>query len=145
MINMKKLISEKGIAAIEFALVLPVLIMLVFGIIEFSLLLYDKQVITNASREGARFGIVLLDPDNPGERRSDGEITSVVNTYCSTYLISFGSPSPPTTSITRAGTGFGDDLTVSVAYKYNFLLLPNFVAGLAGGKNLNATTVMKME
>ena len=137
---MKKLISEKGIAAIEFALVLPVLIMLVFGIIEFSLLLYDKQVITNASREGARAGIVAQNP-----RVGDGEIRTVVNTYCSSYLISFGSPSPPTTSITRAGTSFGDDLTVSVAYTYNFLLLPKFVAGIAGGKNLNANTVMKME
>ena len=137
---MKKLLSEKGIVAIEFALVLPVLIMLVFGIVEFSLLLYDKQVITNASREGARRGIISQSP-----RVSDGEIISVINTYCSTYLISFGAVSPPTISIVRAGTSFGNNLTVTVAYTYNFLLLPNFVAGIAGGKNLNATTVMKME
>ena len=138
---MKKLISEKGIAAIEFALVLPVLIMLVFGIIEFSLLLYNKQVITNASREGARFGIVSR---SPAERVPESAIKAKVDEYCSSYLISFGAASPPVTNVTP-GYNFGDNLTVSVMYTYNFLLLPNFVSGLAGGKNLTATTVMKME
>ena len=46
---------QRGAAAVEFAIVLPLLLVFVFGIIEFGFLLYDKAVITNASREGARY------------------------------------------------------------------------------------------
>ena len=49
---------QKGAVAVEFALILPVLVLLLFGIVEFSLLMYNKQILTNASREGARYGIV---------------------------------------------------------------------------------------
>jgi Flp pilus assembly protein TadG len=80
-----KVKSQNGGAAVEFAIVLPILVLLVFAIIEFSVALYDKAMITNASREGARAGIVFSDP-----RISDNEITSVVNNYCGSYLITFG-------------------------------------------------------
>jgi hypothetical protein len=40
---------------------------------------------------------------------------------------------------------FGDDLTVTVTYNYDFLVLPDFVAGLTGVQTLVAQTVMKME
>ena len=46
--------NERGAAAVEFALVLPLLLLLVLGIIEFSRL-YNIQIsLTNAAREGAR-------------------------------------------------------------------------------------------
>jgi Flp pilus assembly protein TadG len=53
-----KLRETKGASMVEFALVLPILILILFGIIEFGILIYNQQVITNASREGARYGIV---------------------------------------------------------------------------------------
>jgi Flp pilus assembly protein TadG len=145
-IKMKKMIKglrcQKGVAAIEFAIVLPLLMMIVFGIIEFGLLMYDKQVITNASREGARIGI------SDGVV-SDAEIEAVVDNYVLNNLITFGSPTPPVTAIVpggdRTGTSFGDDLTVTVTYSYDFLILPNFVAGLAGIQTVVAQTVMKMQ
>ena len=46
--------SERGAAALEFALVLPILIMLVFGIIEFGRGYHAKVELTGAVREGAR-------------------------------------------------------------------------------------------
>ena len=51
--------NQNGVALVEFGLILPLLILLLFGITEFSLLLYNKQVITNAAREGARAGIII--------------------------------------------------------------------------------------
>ena len=57
--------SQKGASAVEFALVLPLLMLITFGIIEFGMLMYNKQVITNASREGARAGIVASSPRVP--------------------------------------------------------------------------------
>lgn len=132
--------KNKGSAAVEFALVMPVLIVLVFGIIEFGLALYDKAVITNASREGARAGIVFRETP-----MTDGELTSLINDYCQDKLVTFGSDTNVRTTITREGALSGDDLTVTVAYKYDYLVLPGFISALSGGLNLNATTIMRME
>ena len=137
---MKKLINQKGTAAVEFALVLPLLMVIVFGIIDFSFVLYDKQIITNASREGARVGIVAQSP-----RVTDPAITTVVNNYVSNHLITFGSVKTATTTIARTGLLFGDNLTVTVKFDYRFLVLPKFISTLTGVQNLNATTVMRME
>ena len=100
--------SEKGAIAVEMAILLPILVLLLFGSIEFGALLYNKHVVTNASREGARAGIVAQDPK-------------------------------PTSSEISA---FPADLTVSVSYIYNFLVLRNLGFGPV---NLQSTTVMRME
>jgi Flp pilus assembly protein TadG len=135
-----KLKEERGAAAVEFAIVLPLLCMLLFGIIEFGFLLYDQAMITNASREGARAGIVF----NPTPI-SDGEITTVVENYCRDHLVSLGSGAAPSINIGRTGTEAGDSLTVTVTYPYTFLVLPNFATSLAGAITLQAETVMRME
>jgi Flp pilus assembly protein TadG len=114
---------------------------LLFGIIEFGLILYDQAMITNASREGARAGIVYSYPDRIG----DGEITNVVTAYCADHLVSFGSGSALSISIQRSGTATGDTLTVQVTYPYTFLVLPNFITSLGGQLNLTAESVMRME
>ncbi len=132
--------NEKGASAVEFALVLPVLLLILFLIIEFSIALYDKAVVTNASREGARMGIVY----QPAPRPNAGAITATVNAYCATNLISFG-PSTPATTVSAACVNSGDILTVSVNYTYNFLVIPNFIGGLSGGLTLTGNTVMRCE
>jgi Flp pilus assembly protein TadG len=132
-----KLNSQRGAAAVEFAIILPVLILLLFGAIEFGLLLYNQQVLTNASREGARAGIVSQAP-----RVSDGEIGSIVETYCVGNLVTFGAPNVPQTLVTRNGDTFQSDLAVDVTYNYDFLVLGNLGFG---PQTLAARTVMKME
>ncbi len=139
----KRLRCQKGVAAVEFAIILPVLMIIIFGIIEFGLLLYGKQVITNASREGARAGVVV-----GVSRVDDAGILEVMDRYIAANLVTFGST--PSLNITidpvdRTDMDFGDELTVTVTYDYDFLVLPNFVASLTGMQTLVATTVMKME
>lgn len=130
--------DQRGAAAIEFAIVLSVLVVLLFGIIEFSVLLYDKAVITNASREGARAGICFNGP-------TAGEVEDVVDNYCAGNLITFGTETDITTVTSGVGGAPGTPCTVSVTYNYGFLVLPNFVSGLTGGINLTAQTVMRNE
>jgi len=138
---LSKIRDQRGVSAIEFAIVLPILILLIFGIIEFSLFLYDKAVITNASREGARAGIVFADP-----RPGDDSIAAVVDNYCQDNLITFGAATGPTTTVSRGGTGIaGDSLTVQVTYQYDFLVIPNYIPGLGSGINLVAETIMRLE
>jgi Flp pilus assembly protein TadG len=135
-----KINNQNGAALVEFAIVLPLLLMIVFGIIEFSLLLYDKAMITNASREGARAGIVYSFPTPI----TTAAITQEVNNYLQTHLISLGGASAPTVTAGQC-TGSGAPLTVTVTYPYNFLVLPNFVQSMAGSITLRAQTVMRCE
>ena len=50
--------KEEGQAMVEFALVLPLLLVLLFGIIDFGWLFYNKIDVNNASREGARYAAI---------------------------------------------------------------------------------------
>lgn len=132
--------NADGASAVEFALVLPILILVVFAIIEFSVALYDKAMITNASREGARAGIVFRIPPV-----TDEEIGNVVSTHLGASLITFGGPAAANTTVTRNGSNPGDELKVTVDYTYTFLLIPNIITRLSGGMTMVAETVMRME
>ena len=50
---------QKGAQAVEFALVLPFMILIIFAVLDFGILVYDKAIITNAGREAARRGVIL--------------------------------------------------------------------------------------
>lgn len=144
---MKALMDDKrGTAAIEFAIILPLLVVFIFGIIEFGLVFYDKAMVTNASREAARAGIVYRDPP-----LTVAEMQSVVDSYCGGRLISFGGgPSPTTTVPSGECTNHGDELVINVAYQYEFLLLPDFLTafftgGMPGSIDISAVTRMRCE
>jgi Flp pilus assembly protein TadG len=147
----KKLRREAGGAAAEFAIILPLLMLILFGIVEFGLLLYNKQVLTNASREGARAGIVVGVP-----KLTDQQIRDIIADYCNGLLVNFNGASSTISStddsnieIDRsAGNNFGNDLIVKVSYTYNFLVLSvvnKFGFSLFDPIELKAITVMKHE
>src|SRR5689334_13284106 len=86
-----RLERQRGAAVVEFALLLPLLLAITFGIVEFAIALYDKAVITNASREAARAGIVYAVP-----QPTNAQISTVATNYCQNYLISLGGKVTPT-------------------------------------------------
>lgn len=154
--------SEKGVSAVEFALIAPILFVLTFGIIEFSILLFDKAVVTNASREGARAAIIYNVIDNGDgtttyDPPSKESISTVVKKYTDTYLISLGGGSGESTTSVEykdldGGTtaASGGDVIVTTSYNYNFLVFQSLI-GLLGGTEyeqgfpLQGRTVMRME
>lgn len=138
--------DQKGGALVEFAIALIFLVPLAIGIIEFGLLVYNKHIIANASREGARAGIVS------GVGHSvDTEIRDIVKDYCSQRLIDFNDTSltdadivlTPQTYAARQSAGFGSDFSVSVTYDYGFLVPGLFNLGTT--TTITAETLMKME
>lgn len=148
--------THNGAVAVEAAIIVPILMVLVFGIIEFGLLLYDQQVITNASREGARAAIV----GDCANRLTDEQIIRIVTDYCvnskdpaKKRLITFSdanstpsvsvNPSPANCTPGGGGLTAGDDVAVTASYTYTFLL-PSLL-GFGPTKQLGARTVMKME
>lgn len=118
----------------EFALVAPLLFLVILGMIEFGRMIMVQQVITNASREGARRGVL------------DGATTSEVTTAVKSYLTGATvkdatvtvTPNPPSSA------GFGEPVTVTVSVPFNkvtWLPKPMFLSG----KTLTAQSIMRRE
>jgi Flp pilus assembly protein TadG len=136
--------GQRGGALLEFAIIAPLLLIILFGIIEFGLILYNKAVLTNASREGARYGILERTPRYSGEDISN----DVVLPYCNNRLITFRGTAVPAVQATSSnGTAPGNDLKVEVSWTYNFLAFPALsMLGFAhDGLMLSARTVMNYE
>ena len=146
--------SQKGATAVEFAIILPLLLLLIFGIIEFGLFLFNRHVITNAAREAARAGIVVRIP-----RLSNAEIETIARNYCEQYLVTFGAGTLniPLPLLREDESGnplgmdpdgnpklgvFGDVLIVRATYQYDWLFLST--VGL-GPKTIQTIARMKME
>jgi len=141
--------NDQGAAAVEFALVLPLLMFVVFGIIEFGFLLYDKAVITNASREAARRACVY------NSRNASEIIDDIVSEYGSLPIqipskaftaadVKFTPPDPATANS-------GVYITASIQYNYTFFIIPDLGdffpgdASLSPTISLTGTTVMRRE
>lgn len=142
---MKKIREQSGASLIEFVIVLIPLLILLFASIEFGVAGYNKAMITNASREGARAGIVFDASSPPTNRIANADISQIVLNYCQNNLITFGPVADPVVAISRAGNEPGDDLTVAVEYNYGFLILQNLIPGFNPTINLGAESIMRME
>ncbi len=139
--------KEAGVAAIEFALLLPVLIAILLGIIDFGFMLYDKAMITNAAREAARAGIVLRSP-----RLTGAQIQAEATNYCSTFLIRMYGPATcivTSSNLTAPGSlsnclNFADRMSVKVTYAYNGPII-GFYNTLVGPIVMGSEAVMRCE
>ncbi|MGN6233442.1 MAG: TadE/TadG family type IV pilus assembly protein [Trinickia sp.] len=133
--------NERGVAALEFVLVFPFLMTVLFGIVDTSLLLCDKAVITNASREAARAGVVVRVP-----QMAASDVANVALAYAQNNLVTGGTATTPTVSVDQsAGTSPGSPLTVTVTYTYEGLVLGSALSALTGPVTVSATTVMNYE
>ena len=134
---MRKL-NERGAAAAEFALLLPVLLMILFGIIEFGMIMYGREVVTNATREGARAGIVKGPP-----KRTEPQIIAIATTYLTGTGINTANV---TFTVTGEGLANPNTLTVTATYLYSFLIpyIPT-VVGIPNPLTITAQTVMRHE
>jgi Flp pilus assembly protein TadG len=79
--------GDEGASAVEFALVLPLLIILVFGVIAFGIVLAQQQALTNSARDGARFGVVNLFAQATGDPRTCSQVVAKVRDSAATVLM----------------------------------------------------------
>ena len=136
--------SESGAELIEFAVALPILILVIAGIIDFAVLFMRYEVVTNAAREGARVGLL---PDYDAT-----DIQNRVNTYLTASGLTDAAPAPTVTyeqvEITPGGASI-DVVRVVVQYPHQFLFLGPAAAmidgGAHGGIMLAAASSMRRE
>lgn len=157
--------SQKGAAVVEFAVILPLLLLILFGIIEFGFIFYNQALLTNASREGARRAIVFRTDGTTNDRIiPTSDVENAINSYLYSgsdlRLVSFDTDNLTATIGTSSGTtainpvtpGSTSDIAVTVGeyvevkvnYDYNFLILPSF-AGIPDFLELTGKTTMRAE
>lgn len=135
--------GQKGVAAIEFALIAPVVLVVLFGILEFGFALWRKQSLTSAVRDGARQAIV--NPIVPKD-------TAWVRTEVKANVAGLGLD-PTLAVVDCAGCPCPNpsvadhEIVVTVSYPTQFLVLSalQYGGGMASTISLDAQIVMQCE
>jgi Flp pilus assembly protein TadG len=104
---MNSIKNQKGQSLVEFAIILPIILLLLMGIVEFGMMLNSYLTIQNVAREGSRLGIV---------GGSDVEIDTLIRNISPNLT-----PADLTVDITPAedSRNSGETLTVSITYNYH--------------------------
>ena len=139
---------EDGAALIEAAFTLPIMLFVCIGILEFGRAYQAWQVVTNASREGARVAVLPAYPDS--------SVTARVKTYLTNgglepAKVNATNVVITASNITVSGTTTAPAAVVRVEYPFEFMVLgpvaqlvvKNSTAGQAF--TMVATTVMRNE
>lgn len=142
----RRLRSARGAELIELALILPLLLLLIGGVVDFAFMFQAFEVINNAAREGARMRVL------PGYNNADAA------SRVAAYVSAAGLPATPTTTVTAvtlaAGTGGGASTStgfeVTVTYVHQFTMLGPLLSLAGGGTignsvTLSARSVMRSE
>jgi Flp pilus assembly protein TadG len=121
--------GERGAALVEFALVLPVLLVILLGILDFGLYYYNDLQLTHAARDAARY----LSVGKVAEANDAIDKASLVSTTITSRSVDAGST--------------GNEATVTLTATYSFLTpLPNLVPGIGGGSiGIDASATMRRE
>jgi Flp pilus assembly protein TadG len=123
--------DERGAAAVEFALVLPVLLLIIFGIIDFGRMLYTKITITEAAQTGARAGAIF----GQAKGEDQAKLAAAGLNQSSDELLVTVVPCPGTPVP-------GDDATATLTYHFTFVTPLAAFANLGGGSiDLTSTSV----
>jgi Flp pilus assembly protein TadG len=121
--------SQNGQSLVEFALLLPVLVLIVFGIIEWGRLWMTMNVLTGAAREGVRVAAVTA-PDNNLVQTAVSNVLTAANINGAT--------------ITTAGPNAASEVTVTVQMNYT-VFTGSIIPGLNGTLQLTRSAIMRWE
>jgi Flp pilus assembly protein TadG len=114
--------GQRGQAAIEFALTIGFLVILLISMLEMTIFLYNYAVLTDAAKEGVRYAIVHgASGTNPSGPSSTQAVTNAVKAYAAASL---HSTSGMTINVTYAtDNNPGSEVEVNVSYAYQPLFL----------------------
>jgi Flp pilus assembly protein TadG len=120
---------DRGSVAVEFALLLPVLLLLLFGIIDFGRLINTQITLTQAAREGARLAAL-------------GYSTSAVQTRAQSAATGLSPVTATVTTSCPAGAGVGVDAVVKVKYTFSFVTPVGAFAAMFGTATFGSTLAL---
>jgi Flp pilus assembly protein TadG len=128
--------SEKGQDLVEYALVLPLFILLVLSVVEFGYLFLQYNTVTNAAREGARAGILPV-TTSCNLACQDAKATAAANTFAAAAGLHL---SDLNVTVNHPST---TQVRVEVSYTTRFMTTPLMaVIGSADSFTLQSTATM---
>ena len=125
---------------IEMVIVLPLLFMLLFATVEFSVLFARWQVLSNAAREGARTAVVFRSGCTAGT--VEAEVRQKVKDYSAPLGISLADGDIAVTGVCGAPNS---SATVTATFTHNFTVIPNFAQSVSPSITLQGRSAMRNE
>ncbi len=131
-------VRDRGAAAVEFALMLPLVLLIIFGLVDFGRALNTQITLTQAAREGARLA-------------SFGQPSATVISRTQSAATGLNVPSSDITVATcPQNAGPSQDGTVTISYPFSFVTPVSAIAALFsttvnGSYTLTATGVVPCE
>ena len=122
----------------EFAIVAPVFFLMIFGMIEYGRLVMVQQILTNATREGARRAVL--------QDATTSNVQTIVRNYLTNASINGSNPNLQinVTPDPQTATPSDESITVSVSVPFrdvSWLPAPMFL----NATTMNASSVMRRE
>ena len=142
---LRRLLGERGAAAVEMALVLPVLLLVIGGIIDLSRMYMGEILVTNAARDGARMAATQAytstDVSTQATKAANGITPYVAPSITVTTWPTTSAPAKTSCQVdTSPGSSAASVAKVTVtANNFQWLTL-NVIPRLVGG-NIAAPTI----
>lgn len=133
--------SERGQSAVEFALVLPLLLVLLLGIIEFGWFLNAKITITGAAREGARHYAIHKNDTAGVEEIVDNYLNP---TIVSTSTVTASTADSTTTPVVKMAVVTVTGEVSGITGAFNGLMAAFFGGGVFSGNKVSMTSTASM-
>ena len=133
--------SEEGAQLVEFALVLPLLLLLMLGIAEFGFMFQRYEVVTNAAREGARLAVL------PGYGNTDVQARVAAYLYSGRVPTTGTNPAVLVENVSIPVAGGRPPIgakRVTVTYTYTYQFLNALAAFFGSRAALPITAVAEM-
>jgi Flp pilus assembly protein TadG len=142
---LRKVRDDSGQALVEFALVLPMLLLLVFGIIEFGRAWNARQVLTDAAREGTRTMVVSeILPTDASVALAEASIRQGVRMALARGSLDTTAATVITLSGLTKGSRTGTPASVAISYPYRFNTLGKLLKWTTGQSNITLRTTFVM-
>ena len=134
----RRRLGNSGQALVEFAMVAPILLLLIMGIVDFGRAFYTYYVLVDAAREGGRVAVVA----------NQGTTQQTVYAHIDTLLVTAGlDPNNATKTMTGFQTGTGNPLTVNIAYPFQIRWITPFLGwtGAQAAFTMNSSVTFRNE
>ena len=128
--------DDRGAAAVEFALLLPVLLVLVCGLIDFGRLFFTQITLTDAAREGVRV-LALEGAAGSGYTTDQADADATTRAQLAAGGVS------GTVTVSPGTCSEGDPVTLTVSVPFDFITPLPDLAGLTGIGTVTGTGVMR--
>lgn len=126
--------TEKGQSLVEFALVLPVLLLILFGIVDFGRILHVYLTLDHAGREAARVASIGEQSDTKIKDVAEAQGGSIQLDRDKVLIVP---------SETDGGRTSGDTVSITISHDIDFLT--PVISQIVGSFKLEDTTVMRVE